>query len=540
MESGEKWAFNLLTPKICGSIIHKKLMGLFYKKYIIKARKMLSIQFIWLMILAANQSGKMLQRQYLLNGNAESWSLSATSMQQLMKKLADQSANLTLVQRRKLIQYRFHAFLVARLLGKQSWQNHPMRIHVHVLHHLMTMGIPRQRFEVSTLPPFRSLEKSAKDNVFASFPGINRFLTRSGSSQDRIGSIQYSRPSQHIHISKCENFVGLIEAQEGSVWLGPNDLTSQFFVPLSLSDLFSRRKYATKIEFGCSNVLAIGYRDGHIEFLQFSEDLKSIVPKSTLEYPYSPTAWSYGQNQDLPVSDILWAPSQTNTICVIMTKFFSLTFLLMGPNLEILSKSHNIRSSSDGSPKEQPISMCFSPQDPEIFLTGHNDGSVAFWRITVVENQIRIEWIRTLKIQDAPVERLQALSTERGVFVSMRKSANLLEAGSTRKRITLPEVKVWQVSDDFVSVNNMAVFESDAFSFNGPFLLTTFKNRIELHLVKNGKVYRVYTENPIREWDQIRSCVLDLKNSAIIFTTVDRISHTAIQLRGLLEASLYF
>jgi hypothetical protein len=464
--------------------------------------------------------------------------MSPESILYLCQKLEEQHANLTKKQRLMLIQHRFRVVLCARLLGKQIWQHSPMRIQVHVLRHLMTMGIPRQRFEVSTLPPFRSLEKSAKDKVFASFPEIDRFLTRSGISQDRT-TIEYSRPSRHIQISKSGKFVGVIEAQDGSVWIGPNDLTSQFFIPLSISDFFSRQKSATKIEFGCSNVIAIGYRDGHIEFLQFSEDLKSIVPKSALEYPYSPTVWSYGKNQDFPVSDILWAPSQTNTICVILSNFFSLTFLLMGPNLEILSKSHNILSSSDSSPKDQPISMCFSPQDPEIFLTGHNDGLVAFWRITVVENEIRIEWIRTLKIQDAPVERLQALSTERGVFASMRKSSNLSESGFMIKRINLSEVIVWKVSNDFHSVTNMTVFESDAFFFNGPFLLNTYKNKIELHLVKNGKVFCVYKEYPIRKWDQIRSCVLDLKNSAIIFTTEERISQTAILLRGLLEASAY-
>lgn len=519
-------------------------MGIFYKKHINKVHRMEQLaDGIGCKLFAVRQSGNMLRQQGLLNASVDILHLSPASKQRIMEKLAHQRAKLTSKLRQKLIQHRFRAVLLVRLLGRQIRQDVRIRIHFQVLRHLMTMGIPRQQFKVLPLPPFRSLEQSAKDKIFESFPEINRFLTRSGSSQDRTGSIQYSRPSRYMQISKCGDLFGLIEAQEGSVWVGPNDLTSQFFIPVSLSDSFSRRKSATKIEFGGSKeiaVIAIGYRDGHIEFFQFSKDLKSIVPKSTLEYPYSPTAWSYGPGQDLQVSDILWAPSNTNRICVILSDFFSMTFLFMGPNLEILSKSHIERSSSDGSPKDQPISMCFSPQDPEIFLTGHKDGSVAFWTITVVENQIRIKWIRTLKIQDAPVERLQALSTERGVFASMRKSVILPEAGSTRKPINLLEARLWKVSDDFRSVDHMANFESNDFSFNGPFLLTTFKNKIGLYLVKNGKVYHVYTEYPVREWDQIRSCVLDLKNSAIIFNTVDRISQTAIVLRGLLEAPLYF
>lgn len=105
---------------------------------------MLLIEFIWLMILAAHQSGKMLQRQGLLKSNAESWSLSAMSMRQLMEKLADQRTNLTQNQRRKLIKSRFRAVLVAKLLGRQSWQHSQMRVPVHVLRYLMMMGIPRQ------------------------------------------------------------------------------------------------------------------------------------------------------------------------------------------------------------------------------------------------------------------------------------------------------------------------------------------------------------------------------------------------------------
>jgi len=117
-------------------------MGIFYKMYIIKARKMLLAQFIWLMILAAHQSGKMLQQPGLLRTGEEFMVMSPESRLSLLRKLAEQCV--TPNQCRELIKYRLRAFLVARLLGKQSRQHSQMRVPVHVLKYLMMMGIPRQ------------------------------------------------------------------------------------------------------------------------------------------------------------------------------------------------------------------------------------------------------------------------------------------------------------------------------------------------------------------------------------------------------------
>lgn len=429
-------------------------------------------------------------------------------------------------QRTKVINLGLLSVLLRKLLGKQSWQHSPMMITPQTLQSLMTKGIPRQPFNALNTIYLTSLNKSEKDAVFESFPGIDQILTRNGTTQQRGNSLIYDGETR-FEFSQCGKLVGAIDVIGGSAWVGINDLSSPFLIPVSLPESFSGWEHATKIAFGIyPYMMAIAYRDGHIQFLKISEDLKTITPKSTQTLPYFPTKRSYGSKKDYSVSDIKWAPSSLNPIFVILSVYSQVTFLLMDVNFQIVSKSFINELSSDGSPQDHAISICFSSHDPEIFLTGYNNGKVAFWRITVVGTQIMIRWISTIKIQDSMVPKIKSLSTEQGIFASLGNN------------FASPEVRVWKISSDFKSIEIMAILPTQTFSFSGPFFMNAF-NKIELYLVKNGRLHRVHTHSLQMHSDRIQTCILDMRNSAIILTVAGSVFYI-IPLSGLQEVGHYF
>jgi WD40 repeat protein len=87
-------------------------------------------------------SGGMLCQQVLLRRGEKLLLMSDESKRFLLQTYADQHANLTPRQLQKLKNFRFRAFLWARLLDKQSSQHAGIRLHLGVLRHLMTKCIP--------------------------------------------------------------------------------------------------------------------------------------------------------------------------------------------------------------------------------------------------------------------------------------------------------------------------------------------------------------------------------------------------------------
>jgi hypothetical protein len=116
--------------------------------------------FIMMMLLGNYQilSGNMSRLQGFLRTGEELLHMSDKSKQSLWREYAEQHANLTQRQRRKLMLFRFRAFLWARLLGKQSSQHAGIRLHLGVLRHLMTKCIPRIR-----ISPIRMPERPVKE-----------------------------------------------------------------------------------------------------------------------------------------------------------------------------------------------------------------------------------------------------------------------------------------------------------------------------------------------------------------------------------------
>ena len=121
-----------------------------------------NFDFIWMMLLAVIQSlsGNMLRLQGFLRTGEELLPMSPESKRTLLQKYAEQHANLSARQVRSLTSrqlrmlktYSMHAFLFAKLFGKQMSQPCQMKVRSDVLRHLMTKCIPRIRISPIRMP----------------------------------------------------------------------------------------------------------------------------------------------------------------------------------------------------------------------------------------------------------------------------------------------------------------------------------------------------------------------------------------------------
>lgn len=235
---------------------------------------MQSIEDIFKMIFAVCLSGVTLHQQGFLRGGEDLLCLSPASTRFLFGKLAEKQANLTLKLRQKLIQFRLRAVLVARLLGKQSWQHCPIRIPPHLLRRLMTMGIPRQMM-------FRIIELQKKP-VCSYFPFLDSISGLFHPSGFEFNSRNGWRDSfscglEQITTHPCKPLVA-ITGSDGRAWVGINGDPQGLFV--LMHDLnCERNNCATTCAFHPSgNFVAVGVR-GFVLVYQISVSLRSISCK---------------------------------------------------------------------------------------------------------------------------------------------------------------------------------------------------------------------------------------------------------------------
>lgn len=177
--------------------------------------------FILMMLFAAIQSlsGNMLRLQGFLRTGEELLHMSPEYKRLLLQKYAEQHANLTSRQVRRLKCYGLHAFLWAKLLGKQSWQPCQMRIRIDFLRHLMTKCIPRIR-----IAPIRMSEKPVKP----------AWQLTGSVVYDSSGYICRSDWSPYHHQIKANTSHSnqpwnAIMHSDGNVWIGKNGDPSNLF-----------------------------------------------------------------------------------------------------------------------------------------------------------------------------------------------------------------------------------------------------------------------------------------------------------------------
>jgi len=170
--------------------------------------------FIKLMLLAVtcSLSGNMLQMQGLSRTGKALMPMSQESARSLLQKLAEQRANLTSKQRRKLLQYRLRVVLCARFLGRKGYPHTKMMISVDVLRHLMTKGIPRQlRITPLTIPQnpcARQISSSFFRNEY-----ITGYCVQGQSFPSRIVYMTAHPSSLLIAVT----------GSDGKVWIGKTD-----------------------------------------------------------------------------------------------------------------------------------------------------------------------------------------------------------------------------------------------------------------------------------------------------------------------------
>ena len=242
---------------------------------------MLSIEVIYKMILAAHLCGDMLQQQGLLRPREEIMCMTPASRRFLLQNLADQRANLTPRQRRKLIQHRFRAVLCARLFGKQSWQDYPMKIQVHVLRHLMTMGIPRNMIVI----PLSILQKPHWPYFSFSDPDSSFFHPDGFEYNSRTGwTHSFSCGFVHMTTHPSKPFIA-ITGSDGRVWIKQiGDKTNSFYLMHALKS--KEDVCATTCAFHPSeNYVAVGV-PGRVLVYEFSSSSLFIKCKMVIEIKF--------------------------------------------------------------------------------------------------------------------------------------------------------------------------------------------------------------------------------------------------------------
>lgn len=166
--------------------------------------------FIMMIFLALSQilSGGML----CLRGEELLQPMSQESKRSLWETYAESTANLTPRQRRKLMLFRFRAFLWAKLLGKQSWQSCRTRVPPDVLRHLMTKWNPMLR-----ISPIRMPERTVKQAW--QLRGSVVYDPSGYVYDDRNGWSSYHRHIKAITSHSTQPLVALMHS-DGKVWIG--------------------------------------------------------------------------------------------------------------------------------------------------------------------------------------------------------------------------------------------------------------------------------------------------------------------------------
>lgn len=188
------------------------------------------IQFILFMVLAARKSGNMRQLQCFLDASAKKQAPSAECVRQLMEILADKTVNLTPKQSEKVIMRGLGAFVFSRwLCGKQFGQTSLIRLQPQVLHHMMTMGIPRNMAVMPLSIPQKPHSHSY--HFWSSTPDSSFFYPDGFEYNSRTGwTPSFSCGFVHMTTHPSKPFIA-ITGSDGRVWIGKiGDKTNLFYL----------------------------------------------------------------------------------------------------------------------------------------------------------------------------------------------------------------------------------------------------------------------------------------------------------------------
>jgi len=460
-------------------------MGLFFRIFInFKRLKMQSrgepdgeqsCTFILFMIYAAHLSGNMLQQLGLLMTGKELMPMSPESRQSLLRKLAEQLANLTQNQRRKLIESRFRAVLVARLLGKQSWQRAPMRIPVDVLRHLMTKCIPRIR-----IAPIRMLEMPVKP------------------AWQLTGSVVYD-PSGYIcskgNWDKYHHRVIVIESHpnkplvalmhsDGNVWIGKTGDPDNLFQQIHSSK--NEAEKATAIAFHPSgNLIAVAIL-AQIIVYEISPALK---PKLHFKASFYESGY-FCPKSKFSANTLDWNPTGT-FLTAISAGNLSMCFYLKPDTNEVIGGFNGGMKYAElclFQENMSPSFSCFSV-DGKLVVTGYSDGTIMARSAEYTpKTGVTLSCLKIMhRILGGQIDKIVPHPHNPSVFaievqVGWSHTVVLIvlvsHDGSVTITATIPDAKSPHFHEDWLLVssgNRILFYKMDR--YNIPFLVTEFHSQ---------------------------------------------------------------
>jgi hypothetical protein len=475
---------------------------------------MLSIYFIWLMILAAHQSGKMLQRQGLLKANAKCWSLSTASMRHLMEILTDQTVNLTPKQYQKVVMRQLGAVVFVKFLGKKN----QMRIPPEVLRYLMTMGIPRQ------IPGILKQEIPRitcdyMQKLFASSPSNSVLLDPQGSewtSASRPGT--YSQHIKHMTVHPGKPYHAMIDGW-GNVWIGRTDCPNRVLFRIYDGYLKGDGSATTCTFHSFKRILAIGFT-GKVGFYEFSDSLDLMVCR--VEVSLS------SRTEKFVVSQI--KSHQYKTIFTVISSCNPAKAILLNSNFDVTSDAEipgRLPSSAGNNP---PFCACFLLDGGSV-VTGHWDGKVSVWRINHVGNCINMVHEKTMSILDdeCRIEKIEVCPLDPTILALFADCRGFNYVFLVR---ISPDGSPYQIIQRFPYARH--------FQFSGKFLLLQSGSSITLHFLRDD--YKLVKVLEFTSTGQIESCVLSTVNGEgiISYSLKGCAKHRILQLNGFSEYKRYF
>jgi WD40 repeat protein len=307
--------------------------------------------------------------------------MTPASISLLLRKLAEQRANLTPKQRRKLIQHRFRAVLCARLFGKQSWQDHPMKIQVHVLRHLMTMGIPRNMIVI----PLSILQKPGAMQSWLIKPGSG-FFYPSGfeyKSEEWISSC-FTQITQ-ITTHPRKPFIA-ITGSDGRVWIGKIGDPKHLFRLIHNHHSKENERATTCAFHPLGDHIAVGVT-GYVFIYKISSPSLDSELLKKVRFHEDPGYFCTLPPQFSPC-EIQWHPSGTSFTAIShRNQGLSRAFVFKPETFDVTGETTHAYLFSILKSHTSPLCSCFSA-DGKFVATGYSDGNIMHRKVDHKEGRI--------------------------------------------------------------------------------------------------------------------------------------------------------
>ena len=477
---------------------------------------MLPVKIILLMLFAAYQAGNMPQLQGLLRYKL----LSPELRRYFLRNLADHCAKITPRQRRELIKRRFRVVVYAKFLGKQSWQDHPIKIPVQLLWHLMTIGIPRQiKLKPIDIPRVR-YEDMLK--LFGSIP-INSVICDSSGAQWKAGSAyqlsigiltidRITRGIVQMTAHPTRRFIAMI-CNHGNVSIGNSD-DPNYLMRLIYDAKFIQNARARCFGFHPSDlVIAIGFL-GVVRIIRFSKNLDLL--ENIQSIPFVGLSWFFHSSPvPFPVNMISWHPDGTsltiishpNSFGVCLTKAFRLD-----DDFKVKSETTNFAIPPSSSVEMEIPSyrgsrcLCFSSCG-KFAVTSDENGWIYFWRVTNQGNEITFEILKCECVgENWCIKKIKFHPSDKSILAIQMSKMNPAWSSDTlyMAKFSSEKFKIFQIFD----------LHATNFEFHGDCLLIQGRNQIKLCCLDSCNILVEMTDFRL-QIGEFESCLLVTVNGNI-------------------------